>query len=91
MVSTTYERGEKAREACLFTLTDFLPRLLGRALAVVPRSMFKNGYVDVEHDDYQDSDFLKGWQETVLATSHRTAVSQGSFRLGQSEFSRVLL
>ena len=53
--------------------------LLGRALAVVPRSMFKNGYMDVEHDDYQAGDFLMGWQETVLATSHRTAVSLDSF------------
>jgi len=57
--------------------------LLGRALAVVARSMSKNGYIDVQHDDYQEGDFLKGWQETVLATSHRTAVSLDySFLLG---------
>lgn len=41
--------------------------------------MFKEGYVDVAHDDYQDGDFLKEWQETVLRTSHRTAVSLCNF------------
>lgn len=25
--------------------------------------------MDVAHDDYQDGDFMKGWQETVIATA----------------------
>lgn len=25
--------------------------------------------MDLDHDDYQDGDFLKGWQEIVLDTA----------------------
>ncbi|OAL38361.1 hypothetical protein AYO20_02420 [Fonsecaea nubica] len=43
----------------------------GRSLAIVPRIWAPLGYLDVDHDDYKDGDFLKGWQEIVLRTSHR--------------------
>ncbi|KAH6977416.1 short chain dehydrogenase reductase [Ilyonectria sp. MPI-CAGE-AT-0026] len=41
----------------------------GRALGIVPREEASEGYMDLQHDDYQDGDFLKGWQEIVLATA----------------------
>lgn len=51
---------------------------LGRAFGVVPRKEAPEGYMDLIHDDYQDGDFLKEWQELVLLTSHRIAVSHPS-------------
>ncbi|CAK7238081.1 hypothetical protein SEUCBS140593_010310 [Sporothrix eucalyptigena] len=41
----------------------------GRAFGIVPRVEAPQGYMDLEHDDYQEGDFMKGWQETVLATA----------------------
>ncbi|CAK7232063.1 hypothetical protein SCUCBS95973_008135 [Sporothrix curviconia] len=41
----------------------------GRAIAIVPREEAPYGYMDLEHDDYEEGDVLKGWQETVLATA----------------------
>ncbi|ETI26510.1 hypothetical protein G647_03287 [Cladophialophora carrionii CBS 160.54] len=43
----------------------------GRSLGIVPRMWAPLGYVDVDHDDYREGDFLKEWQEIVLKTSHR--------------------
>ncbi|EXJ91556.1 hypothetical protein A1O3_00104 [Capronia epimyces CBS 606.96] len=43
----------------------------GRSLAIVPRMWAPLGYLDVDHDDYKEGDFLKKWQEIVLNTSHR--------------------
>jgi hypothetical protein len=44
---------------------------LGRAFAIVPQKEAPEGYLDLNHDDYKGGDVLKGWQETVLETSHR--------------------
>lgn len=41
----------------------------GRSFGIVPREEASQGYVDLEHDDYQDGDFMKEWQKTVLATA----------------------
>lgn len=41
----------------------------GRALGVVPRQEAPNGLMDLTHDDYQEGDFMKGWQETVLKSA----------------------
>ncbi|KAH7134490.1 short chain dehydrogenase reductase [Dactylonectria estremocensis] len=41
----------------------------GRSFGIVPKDEATQGYMDLEHDDYQDGDFLKSWQETVLATA----------------------
>ncbi|EFX06215.1 short chain dehydrogenase reductase [Grosmannia clavigera kw1407] len=41
----------------------------GRALGIVPREEVAEGFVDLAHDDYQEGDFMKGWQEIVLATA----------------------
>ncbi|KAH8896921.1 short chain dehydrogenase reductase [Thozetella sp. PMI_491] len=41
----------------------------GRAFGIVPREEAPEGYMDMVHDDYQDGDFLKEWQEIVLATA----------------------
>ncbi|KAF7557421.1 hypothetical protein G7Z17_g638 [Cylindrodendrum hubeiense] len=41
----------------------------GRAFGIVPREEAPEGYMDLEHDDYQEGDFLLGWQEIVLATA----------------------
>ncbi|OCK80941.1 short chain dehydrogenase reductase [Lepidopterella palustris CBS 459.81] len=46
-----------------------------RALGIVPHSFNEQGYIDLQHDDYPEDDFLREWQEVVLNTSHRTAVS----------------
>ncbi|KAH6871219.1 short chain dehydrogenase reductase [Thelonectria olida] len=41
----------------------------GRAFGIVPKEEAPEGYVDLEHDDYQEGDSLKTWQEIVLATA----------------------
>ncbi|CAK7234690.1 hypothetical protein SBRCBS47491_009034 [Sporothrix bragantina] len=41
----------------------------GRSIGIVPREEAPHGYMDLEHDDYEEGDFMKGWQETVLATA----------------------
>lgn len=41
----------------------------GRAFGVVPREEHISGYMDLLHDDYQTGDFMKEWQEIVLATA----------------------
>lgn len=41
----------------------------GRSFGVVPREESPSGYMDLQHDDYQPDDFLKGWQEIVLDTA----------------------
>lgn len=41
----------------------------GRSFGIVPREEAPEGYVDLAHDDYQEGDIMKGWQETVLATA----------------------
>ena len=46
----------------------------GRSLGVVPREEALLGYMDLEHDDYQEGDFLKQWQEVVLRTAQRLVV-----------------
>ncbi|KAL3443583.1 hypothetical protein BJX65DRAFT_311743 [Aspergillus insuetus] len=43
----------------------------GRAFAIVAQKEALEGNLDLNHDDYKDGDVLKGWQETVLDTSHR--------------------
>ena len=48
---------------------------LGRSLAIVPRSYNESGYMDIEHDDYPEVDFLSEWQDTVLSAAHRISVS----------------
>lgn len=45
------------------------PSIHGQSFGIVPRKEAPQGYVDLEHDDYQDGDFMKAWQETVLATA----------------------
>lgn len=45
------------------------PSLIGRAFGIVPKEMASLGCLDLEHDDYQEGDFMKGWQETVLETA----------------------
>ncbi|KAF7190122.1 5'-hydroxyaverantin dehydrogenase [Pseudocercospora fuligena] len=36
----------------------------GRAFLLIPRSVNKRGYIDAEHDDWNDDDFLTEWQHT---------------------------
>lgn len=43
--------------------------IAGRTFGVVPRDEFISGHMDLLHDDYQNGDFLKEWQETVLETA----------------------
>ncbi|KIX96493.1 uncharacterized protein Z520_07759 [Fonsecaea multimorphosa CBS 102226] len=60
---------DDAAEALLRAACD--KSVCGRALAIVPRIWATLGYLDVDHDDYKEGDFLKQWQEIVLKTSHR--------------------
>jgi len=48
--------------------------LNGRSVAIVPREINSEGYMDAEHDDYPNGDFLKPLQELVLQAAHRVAV-----------------
>ncbi|CAH0057282.1 unnamed protein product [Clonostachys solani] len=41
----------------------------GRSFGIVPKEMASLGCLDLEHDDYQEGDFMKGWQDTVLETA----------------------
>jgi len=43
----------------------------GRALGVVPRDEAREGYMDLDHDDYKEGDVLREWQEVVLDTALR--------------------
>jgi hypothetical protein len=44
----------------------------------LPRGKVKSGYADLNSDDYNEDDFMKGWDDEiarVLARNHREAVS----------------
>jgi len=60
---------DDAAEALMRAACD--TNVCGRSLAIVPRMWAPLGYLDVDHDDYKEGDFLKQWQEIVLKTSHR--------------------
>ncbi|TVY17128.1 5'-hydroxyaverantin dehydrogenase [Lachnellula arida] len=47
----------------------------GRGIGIVPRSVAPEGYMDLDHDDYKEGDFLKEWQQTVLNTALRLVVN----------------
>jgi NAD(P)-dependent dehydrogenase (short-subunit alcohol dehydrogenase family) len=44
----------------------------GRALAIVPHQMRKEGFMDLAWDDYPEGSDLNTWQELCLAFTHRT-------------------
>lgn len=44
-------------------------RIYGHAFGIVPRTEAPQGYMDLVHDDYEEKDFMKSWQGTVLATA----------------------
>lgn len=43
--------------------------LTGRAFGVVPREESPSGHMDLVHDDYQEGDFLREWEDIVLDTA----------------------
>ena len=47
---------------------------IGRGLGVMSRKVAPEGYIDLDHDDYQDPDPFKEWQQIVLDTAHRIVV-----------------
>ncbi|TVY36533.1 5'-hydroxyaverantin dehydrogenase [Lachnellula subtilissima] len=47
----------------------------GRGIGIVPRTVATEGYMDLDHDDYKEGDFLKRWQQTVLDTALRLVVN----------------
>lgn len=36
--------------------------------------------MDLDHDDYQNGDFFKDWQEVILETAHRIVVCDRGLR-----------
>lgn len=50
-----------------FAIADFV---IGKSLMIVPRSIAKEGYIDIDKDDYTDDDghdgYLKRTQDTQL-------------------------
>ena len=43
----------------------------GRTLAVVPRIVRKEGYMDMDRDDFPAGSELEKWQEVCLSMTHR--------------------
>jgi hypothetical protein len=48
-----------------------LPATSGRALAIVPRSVQKEGFVDLKWDDYPEGSDMAEWQRICLGMTHR--------------------
>ncbi|EME86063.1 uncharacterized protein MYCFIDRAFT_40006 [Pseudocercospora fijiensis CIRAD86] len=44
----------------------------GRSFILIPRSVNRRGYMDSEHDDFNDDDFLTEWQNTGRMDKFRT-------------------
>jgi len=63
---------EDSVKAVLRVATD--EAINGRALAVCPRADFKEGWVDMERDDYPEGSALKRWLQCSSGASHRAAV-----------------
>lgn len=53
--------------------------VIGRALAILPRSLASSGYADLEIDDYDESTLLGKLQAGVGGVTHRATVSHGPF------------
>lgn len=49
--------------------------VIGRALAILPRSLAPSGYQDLEIDDYDESTLLGKLQAGVGSVNHRATVS----------------
>ena len=64
---------EDAALALLRILSD--PKVNGRAVAIVPRSISPSGYQDIDHDDYEEGTFLGKLQAGVGLINHRSSVS----------------
>lgn len=63
---------EDSVKAVLRVATD--ESINGRALAICPRADFKEGWVDMERDDYKQGSALKRWLECASGSSHRAVV-----------------
>ena len=49
--------------------------VIGRALAIVPRSIAPSGYLDIAIDDYDENTLLGKLQAGVTGATHRATVS----------------
>lgn len=45
---------------------------IGRTLGIIPRTLVKEGYVDLDHDDYKAGTMLDRLQAGTLGENHRT-------------------
>jgi len=68
-----YATVEDAAEAAMRIITD--PKVVGRAFAILPRSLAPRGYRDIDIDDYEEGSFLGQMQALAGGSSHRTQVS----------------
>jgi hypothetical protein len=59
----------------LLPLLDAKPPLLGRCLAIVPRVTSKNGYMDIEEDDFAAGSEVEKWQNVALEITRRSRVA----------------
>ncbi|KAK9777150.1 putative Short chain dehydrogenase reductase [Seiridium cardinale] len=62
-----FARVEDCTRAMLNIVAD--EGINGRSFGIVPREEAPEGYMDMNHDDYHEGDFLMDWQKIVLATS----------------------
>ncbi|KAK6078999.1 fungal specific transcription factor domain-containing protein [Seiridium cupressi] len=62
-----FARVEDCARAMLNIVAD--EGINGRSFGIVPREEAPEGYMDMNHDDYHEGDFLMDWQKIVLATS----------------------
>lgn len=46
----------------------------GRALAVIPREVDKNGYMDLAYDDYADRPDIARWQSSAGSSRQNVAL-----------------
>lgn len=47
----------------------------------MPREVAKEGYFDIDRDDYAEGDRMKEWQDEAVRISHRVAVCIRSLRV----------
>lgn len=63
---------EDSAGAAMRIISD--PKVAGRSLAIVPRSIAPRGYKDIDFDDYEPGTFLGQVQDIAAGGNHRAKV-----------------
>lgn len=64
---------EDSAGAAMRIISD--PKVVGRSLAIVPRSIASRGYKDIDSDDYEPGTFLAEVQDMAAGGTHRAKVN----------------